>query len=161
MHRPARHKKKKTKQNKKNTTRVESCGRVKMIYVADALCGLGVYRTLEAMPCQHAGAACLGPASGALLFLVSFSKCRRRTVLTRSQSRRRRAAHARQFPSGRSSRFSSPFRAREPRAESRELICCVWSSRQREEGTHAQSHTRTQVRCSRLDWILKHKPMHQ
>lgn len=120
MHRPARHKKKKTKQNKKNTTCVESCGRVKMIYVADALCGLGLYRTLEAMPCQHAGAACLGPASGALLFLVSFSKCRRRTALTRSQSRRRRAAHARQFPPGRSSRFSSPFSARELRTD---LLC--------------------------------------
>lgn len=115
------------KKNKKNTTCVESCGRVKMIYVADSLCGLGVYRTLEAMPCQHAGAACLGPASGALLFLVSLSKCRRRTVLTRSQSRRRRAAHARQFPSGRSSRFSSPS-ARESREPRTDLLCLEQSA---------------------------------
>lgn len=137
MHRPARHKKKNTKQNKKNTTCVESCGRVKMIYVADALCGLGVYRTLEAMPCQHAGAACLGPASGALLFLVSFSKCRRRTVLTRSQSRRRRAAqrmHA-SFPLEDRVAFLHPS-ARESREPRTDLLCLGAVGSGRKEHTH-------------------------
>lgn len=142
--------------NKENTSCVESCGRVKMTCVADALCCLGVYGALEAMPCQQAGAACLGPASGALLFLQSFSKCRRRTVLTRSQGGGGQRTHA-SFPLD--DRLASLPPHQNPSArESRELICCVWNSglRRLEEATYTRCRTHTQVRCSGLDWIFKH-----
>lgn len=63
-----------------------------------------------------------------------------------SESRSWGAAHARQFPSGRSARFSFPL-AR----ESRELICCVWNSglRRLEEATHTHTHCHT----GKLQWV--------
>lgn len=142
---------------KENTSCVESCGRVKMIYVADALRGLGVYRALEAMPCQQAGTACFGPASGALLFPRSFSKCRRSTVLTRSQGGGGQRTHARTPVSlWTIGSLLFPFSAREPRTD---LLCLeLWTRAAGGRNTHTHCHARThtQVSCSGLDRILNH-----
>lgn len=92
-HRPAYH--------KKTSTCIQSRGRVKVIYVAQSLlCGLqpvvprAVYRTLEAMPCQHAELFRTSLGGVALLSFQQVQDADR----AHTELERRRAAHAHKFP---------------------------------------------------------------
>lgn len=133
VHRPAYH--------KKTSTCIKSCGRVKMIYVAQTLrCGLqpvvpsAVYRTLEAMPCQHAGLFRTSLGGVALLSFQQVQDADR----AHTESRRRRAAHAHKFLCRESSRLV-PRRQKEIE---REQIC----RREGETPAEEEGKAHTQVR---------------
>lgn len=139
-----------------NTSCVESCGGVKMIYGADARCALGVYRALEAMPCQQAGGRPFRTSLG--------GRCSFRGVSASAEGARRSLA-VRETQGQRSARTSAshwtigsllfPFSAREPGTD---LLCLeLWTlDSGGGSNTHTLPYTRAQVRCRGLDWNFKH-----